>query len=142
MALMMAAYRPELWTAVSAWCPITDLTKWHEYYGAGKNYALHLEACCGGIPGSRVEVDREYRARSPINYLDELMQAKLSIHHGRTDKSVPYSHTLELAMKLEALGHKRLFFEIFDGGHEMRSDVAFRWFDALYTASKQQELTG
>jgi dipeptidyl aminopeptidase/acylaminoacyl peptidase len=142
MALMMAAYQPELWTAVSAWCPITDLTKWHEYYGAGKSYALHLESCCGGAPGSSAGVDQEYSARSPISYLDELLKAKLAIHHGRADRSVPYSHTLELALKLESMGHERLFFEIFDGGHEMRGDVAFRWFDALYTASKQQELTG
>ena len=142
MALMMAAYRPELWIAVSAWCPITDLTKWYEYYGVGQGYALHLEGCCGGAPGSSVEVDQEYRARSPITYLDELMKAKLSIHHGRADKSVPYSHTLELAMKLESMGHERLFFEIFDGGHEMHGDMAFRWFDTLHHSSKQQELTG
>jgi dipeptidyl aminopeptidase/acylaminoacyl peptidase len=142
MALMLAAYRPKQWTGVSAWCPITDLTKWHEYYGVGQKYALHLEGCCGGVPGSSTEVDLEYRRRSPNNYLDKLLQAKLSIHHGRADKSVPYSHTLELAMQLEALGHQQLFFEIFDGGHEMRSDVAFRWFDTLHHAAKQQELTG
>jgi len=142
MALMLAAYRPELWTGVSAWCPITDLIKWHEYYGVGQKYALHLEGCCGGAPGNSVEVDLEYKTRSPISYLNKLLKAKLSIHHGRADSSVPYSHTLELAMQLETMGHEQLFFEIFDGGHEMRSDVAFHWFDTLHHAAKQQELTG
>ncbi len=142
MALMMAAYQPKLWTAVSAWCPITDLTKWHEYYGAGNKYASHIEGCCGGIPGSSEAVDQEYQQRSPISYLDELLQAKLYIHHGRGDKSVPYSHTLELALKLESLGHEQLFWEIFDGGHEMRGEVAFSWFDTIFSQAKQQELTG
>jgi dipeptidyl aminopeptidase/acylaminoacyl peptidase len=142
MALMMAGYQPELWCGVSAWCPITDLTKWYEYYGAGQGYAPHIASCCGGAPDSSKAVNLEYKERSPINYLNELMKAKLFIHHGRSDISVPYTHTLELALKLEALGHEQLFFEIFEGGHEIRADVAFSWFDSLYNVSKQQKLTG
>jgi dipeptidyl aminopeptidase/acylaminoacyl peptidase len=142
MALMMAAYRPELWAAVSAWCPITDLVKWHQFYGDGNSYALHIESCCGGTPGASDAVDLEYQTRSPISYLDELMKAKLFIHHGRMDVLVPYSHTLDLVLQLEAMGHERLFFEIFDGTHEMRAEAGFCWFDALYNESTQQELTG
>ena len=135
MALMMAAYAPHLWRAVSSWCPITDLAAWHEQ---NKGYAPHIEACCGGAPGGNAG---EYRERSPINHLASLMQANLSIHHGRFDNSVPYAHTLNLAMKLETMRHPRLFFEIFDGGHELKPEVAFTWFDKLYNASAGTKLT-
>ena len=135
MALMMAAYAPQLWRAVSSWCPITDLTAWHE---ENKGYAPHIEACCGGTPDTAVQ---EYRERSPAGHLASLMQANLSIHHGRFDNSVPYTHTLNLAMKLEAMRHPNLFFEIFDGGHELKPDIAFTWFDKLYNASAGIKLT-
>ena len=28
-SLLMAARRPDLWTAVSSWCPISDIALWH-----------------------------------------------------------------------------------------------------------------
>ena len=135
LALRMAAYAPQLWRAVSSWCPITDVTAWH---GENKGYAPHIEACCGGTP---TEAAREYRERSPSGHLASLMQANLSIHHGRFDNSVPYTHTLNLAMKLESMRHPELFFEIFDGGHELKPEVAFTWFDKLYKASAGIKLT-
>jgi predicted esterase len=60
-----------------------------------------------------------------------MVEANLSVHHGRYDASVPCTHTWKFAQALELLGAKRFFCEIFDGGHEIRYDVAFRWFDAL-----------
>jgi len=128
MALMMAAYAPARFRAISAWCPITDLAAWH---GENKSYAPHIEACCGGKPGDTPAVDREYRARSPLFQTAAMAKANLSVHHGRFDKSVPYSHTINLALALEKMGARNLFFEIFDGGHEIRHDAAFRWFDKL-----------
>jgi predicted esterase len=142
MALMLAAYAPEIWRGVSAWCPITDLREWHRYYGKSSNYSVHLEACCGGAPGDNAAVDNEYAVRSPISYLEQLMKAKLYIHHGRGDHSVPYSHTLTLALKLEEMGHQELFFEIFDGGHEIRNNRAFDWFDSLMKHTNKDALTG
>lgn len=137
MALMMAACAPDLWRAVSSWCPITDLVVWH---AENKAYAPHIEACCNGAPDSSAGA-REYRERSPVNHLAGLMRANLSIHHGRFDNSVPYTHTLNLAMKLEAMRHPELFFEIFDGGHDLKPEIAFNWFDKLYNASAGIKLT-
>ena len=39
----------------------------------------------------------------------------------------PIAHTV----KLEKLDAKNLFFEIFDGSHELRHDITFQWFDKL-----------
>lgn len=128
MALMMAAYTPARFRAISSWCPITDLAVWH---GQNSSYSAHIEACCGGKPGANPAIDREYRARSPLFQVAFLTNANLSVHHGRFDKSVPYSHTMNLALELEKLGAKNFFFEIFDGGHDIRGDIAFQWFDKL-----------
>lgn len=129
MALMLAACAPARWRAVSAWVPITDLAAW---YRQNSGYAPGIAACCGGPPGQSPEVDREYRERSPLYYnLEALAAANLSVHHGRYDKSVPYSHTWSLVQALEPLAPQRFFYEIFDGGHELRNDAAFAWFDKL-----------
>lgn len=128
MALMMAAHAPGRWRGVSSWVPITDLAAWH---GQNPKYAPHIAACCGGTPGSDVRVDTEYRDRSPIHLAQELAKPNLSVHHGRFDASVPFSHTSDLAQKVEQHHPERFFYEIFDGGHEIHYDVAFRWFDGL-----------
>jgi len=128
MALMMAAYAPARFRGISAWCPITDLAAWH---GQNAKYAPHIEACCGGKPGAAPEVDKEYCDRSPLFQTAAMTNANLSVHHGRFDKSVPYSHTMRLAAEIEKLGAKNFFFEIFDGSHEIRCETAFQWFDKL-----------
>jgi dipeptidyl aminopeptidase/acylaminoacyl peptidase len=128
MALMMAAYAPNRFTGISSWVPITDLAMWH---GENPNYADHAAACCGGVPGSSQEVDEEYRQRSPLAHLEAMRDANLCVHHGRYDRSVPYTHTWRLAQGMEAIGAQRFFSEIFDGGHELRYDRAFDWFDQL-----------
>ncbi len=144
MSLMTAAHKPEVWRAVIAWCPITDVALWQKYYGDGNGYAPHIEACCGGVPGVSPAVDAQYALRSPMSYLSPLLKVKaLSIHHGRYDKSVPYVHSLNLATALEKLGHNTLYFEIFDGAHEDNNPYTFAWFDKLYGKSPAEaELTG
>jgi len=136
MSLMMAAYASARFRAISAWCPITDLAAWH---GQNSNYAPHIEACCGGKPGTGPDIDREYRERSPLFQSAAMTNANLSVHHGRFDKSVPYSHIINLAFALEKLGAKNFFFEIFDGGHEILYDVAFRWFDKLAKVNQESD---
>ncbi len=140
MSLMMAGYAPKRWRAVSSWCPITDLTLWYE---ENKNYAPHIEACCGGKPGISEAIDEQYRQRSPITHIENMKDVNLSVHHGRFDKSVPYIHTLNLANKLEEHQPSRFFFEIFDGGHEIHYDRAFNWFDNFVNVSDStaKELT-
>lgn len=143
MTLMTSAYKPEIWRGASSWCPITDVALWHKYYGSGKGYAPHMEACCGGAPGDSPEVDYEYSKRSPMSYLTKLAKVNLSVHHGRFDISVPCIHTINLAVALNALQPENFFFEIFDGGHECKPERAFAWFDKLQDkASTATELTG
>jgi dipeptidyl aminopeptidase/acylaminoacyl peptidase len=141
MALMLAAGTPAIWAGVSAWVPITDLAAWH---GENPDYAAHVEACCGGAPGSAASVDAEYRRRSPMSYLAELSKVNLSVHHGRFDPVVSYQHTMKLIAGLEPLQPQKFFFEIFDGEHDIRYDVAFRWFDSLVAqgAGQGSRLTG
>lgn len=144
MALMMAAYEPKRWRGVSSWCPITDLAKWHEQKKETNfNYAKGIEACCGGTPGQSPEINKEYEERSPIHNIHGMKQANLYVHHGRFDKSVPYTHTLDLAIKLDALEPERFFFEIFDGAHELHYDRAFDCFDELFeTEIDESQLSG
>ncbi len=92
MALMTAAYSPELWKAVIASCPITDLAAWH---GQNKNYAPHIEACCGGPPDSPGRIE-EYKKRSPVYYTEAISDARVYILHGKNDASVPFIHSLNL----------------------------------------------
>ena len=131
MALMMAANAPGRWRGVSSWVPITDLAAWH---AQNPKYAPHIVACCGGSPGRSDDVDREYRTRSPLFLAEKLATANLYVHHGRFDASVPYTHTSYLAHEIEKHRPERFFHEIFDGGHEIRYDAAFRWFDTLVSA--------
>ena len=143
MSLMTSAYKPEMWRGVSSWCPITDVALWHKYYGTGKGYAPHMEACCSGAPGDSPEVDYEYSKRSPMSYLTKLAKVNLSVHHGRFDILVPCIHTINLAVALNAIKPENFFFEIFDGGHEFALERVFAWFDKIMkTANDTTELTG
>ena len=96
MSLVMAARTPDLWAAVSAWVPISDLTAWHAESSARKNnYAKMIEQCCGGKPGPATEA--QYRHRSPLFHLAAAKGVPLDInagiHDGHTG-SVPVSHSL------------------------------------------------
>ena len=97
MALMMAAKAPDLWAAVSAWVPISDLARWHAENVAGRlGYAGALEEVCGGAPG-KPETDREYHARSPLFFLEAAKGLPLDINAGIHDGhkgSVPISQSL------------------------------------------------
>ena len=140
MSLLMAAYGPHRFAGISSWVPISDMAAWR---GQNANYTDHVEACCGGAPGGSAAIDAEYRERSPLTHARAMVEANLCVHHGRYDQSVPYTHTWRLAQELEQLGAERFFCEIFDGGHEIRYDVAFAWFDhVLANTSAGQMATG
>ena len=72
-SLLMAGRRPDLWTAVSAWCPISDIALWHQQtrrFGKGHAvYADHIESACGGDPAESAEARKEARKRSPLTWL-------------------------------------------------------------------------
>jgi dipeptidyl aminopeptidase/acylaminoacyl peptidase len=141
MALMMAAQDPRQWKGISSWVPITDLAAWYE---ENPDYAGHVAACCCGVPGDNPLTDREYRDRSPINYIEALADATLSVHHGRYDQIVSCRQSWRLAQKLEEAGAERFFFEIFNGGHDIHYDRAFEWFDSLLRSGNEERerLTG
>lgn len=123
MALLMSGFAPERWFAAGAFVGITDLKKW---YYENPNYTKHIHACCGGSPEEAAE---EYEYRSPITYAEKIARANLKIFHGKYDKSVPFTHSVNLYNEiLKADPNSRTFLEIFDGGHEMPLEMAFSWF--------------
>lgn len=99
MSLLMAGKHPEIWTAVSAWVPVTDLTMWyHESMERENNkYEEDVKASCGGTPGSTDAVMEEYKNRSPVYFLPRASGIPISIsagiHDGHTG-AVPINHSL------------------------------------------------
>jgi dipeptidyl aminopeptidase/acylaminoacyl peptidase len=114
MALLMAAKYPELWAAVSAWVPISDLAAWHgSAKAAGLRYDGMLEKCFGGPPST---AEAEYKKRSPLFQLSRAKGLRISIHTGIHDGhkgSVPVSQSLRAFNELaKANGHAdRMFSE-------------------------------
>lgn len=140
LALLVAARDPELWNAVSVWVPITDLAAWH---GEAAAYVPHIEACLDGAPGASSVVAGNYRERSPLEYAAGLVEVNLSLHHGRFDPLVPWMHSWRLAQRLQDLGARRFFFEIFDGEHDIHAERALDWFEAQgHRAAEGWRLTG
>lgn len=100
MAMLMAGYYPERFSAVSAWVGISDLAAWYRFHvrdGKPQRYAQMVEKSCGGPPGSSANVDEEYKARSPIDHLHKIGDLPIHLYAGLHDGhtgSVPVSHTL------------------------------------------------
>ena len=141
MALLAAAAAPELFRAVEAWCPVSDLVGWHRFLTETRqHYVRDLEACVGGPPETCPE---EYARRSPATHPERLKDLPVSIHHGRHDDTVPFAHSRDLARKLEAAGNDRVYLDIFDGGHEQFPTHSFEWFAKLADArSASVRITG
>lgn len=141
MALLMAAQAPTLWTAVSSWCPITDLFRWREQ---NENYRPHIEHCCGGVPEDGEKIAQSYRERSPIFHAQSIAQSTTFIHHGKWDASVPFSHSVNLYAEITRLNSiAKVFLEIFDGAHEAHAERALAWFETfLESQSAAQNLSG
>ena len=100
MTLLMLGRHPEVFAAGAAFCPITDLARWHadsllEHPGRGKNYAKMMEGACGGAPAGR---EKEYAHRSPLTWLGRAKAAGVpayvctGIHDGWAG-SVPVGHS-------------------------------------------------
>lgn len=101
-SLLMAGRHPELWSAVSSWCPISDVAKWHDFCatcGHDGEYAEHIRSACGGEPGKDAAVFADAMHRSPVTYLPDavnkvIVDINTGIHDGHRG-SVPVSHALE-----------------------------------------------
>jgi dienelactone hydrolase len=117
--LLLAGRAPEVWTAVSAWCPITDLVAWHaESVARKQKYAGDIELSVGGPPAPGTPAEAEARKRSPLTYLSAARRLPVSIHVGLHDGhtgSVPVSHSLR-AFNMLAAPEERL------------SEEQIRWF--------------
>ena len=136
MALMAAAKAPELFRAVGAFVPITDMRAWYEYSG----YRTHIYACLGKTPE---EAPNLYAERSPVNYVDELSRANLKIFHGKYDKVVPFTHSTRLFdLILEKYPESRVFLDVFDGGHQIDLNTAFYWLTSQLDGNENVEVTG
>ena len=103
-ALLMAGRNPELWSAVSAWCPISDLTEWYKQVNKKKNnpdvvsYDNHIAEACGGDPTTCPQAAAEAEHRSPLTWLKNakdklIIDIGTGIHDGHTG-SVPVSHAI------------------------------------------------
>ncbi len=121
MALLMAAYAPKAFRGVCSFVPITDVRQW---YDENPSYRDSIEACCGGGLG----LDAECTLRSPMTYLDDIAKATVKIFTGKWDASVPPHHGLDLFSEIfKKHPDAKVYFEMFDGGHEMPLDLAFGW---------------
>jgi acetyl esterase/lipase len=111
MSLLMASRSPQLWDAVSAWVPISDLTAWHAFSRQeGNQYSGMMEACFGGPPDTP-ERAAEYKRRSPLFILAQAKGIPIAIDAGLRDghdgASVPLSNTLRAFNELaKANGHE------------------------------------
>lgn len=129
MSLLCAETNPGLFRAVDVWCPVTDIPSWYDHAVEHKlKYPPEIAACLGGTPAEKPD---EAAMRSPATHPESLIGTVVSIHHGRRDPIVPYTHSVRLAEKLAKIMPDRFFFEIFDGEHESFDRHSFEWFARL-----------
>ena len=101
MAMLMAGYHPDRFSAVSSWVGISDLAEWYRFHvkdGKPQNYARMVLACCGGPPGQSDALDAQYRDRSPLFHMHRVGDLPLDLCAGIRDGytgSVPIQHTLK-----------------------------------------------
>ena len=73
-SLLMAGRKPELFTAISSWCPISDIAAWYRQVNAKKepgvrSYDDHIAEACGGNPVTSAEAAEQAKRRSPLTWM-------------------------------------------------------------------------
>ena len=103
-SLLMAGRRPELFTAISSWCPISDIAAWFKQVNLKKqpstkrDYDDHIFEACGGNPLTDEKAAAEAKHRSPLTWLSNatdkvILDIGAGIHDGHIG-SVPISHAI------------------------------------------------
>ena len=117
-SLLMAGRRPDLWSAVSSWSPITDVEAWyHQSLNTQfDRYAKHIELVCGGTPAEKSDFAENCRKRSPLTYLDNAKNLTIDISSGIHDGhigSVQVSHAIN-AFNILAANEDKIYHEDID----------------------------
>ena len=109
MTLLMAGRHPEIWAGCAAFCPITDVARWHaesleQHPGRGRAYAMMLEKACRGTPAAKPD---EYRHRSPLTWISRAAEAGVPCYivtgiHDGWKGSVPVGHSFRAYNALAA----------------------------------------
>jgi len=89
---------PDLWPALAAWVPVTDLRSWYQEH---EEHRLDLEAVCGGPPGASPDVDFEYLRRSPRTFITNLAQTHVLLAHGDKDPLISVEQSWETFRRLD-----------------------------------------
>lgn len=132
MALIMAGIAPDLFRAVAAFVPITNLAKW---YTENEKYAPHVKACCG----TKAEMLR----RSPVSFMDGIAKANVKIFAGKYDKTVPVAHSEDFYYNMKKkYPDAKIYLDIFDGGHDMDYDLAAYFYNSQMNKSKIEQVQG
>jgi len=99
-ALLAAGRLPGVFTAISAWVPISDVVAWYHQVKDTpyKNYARDIVKACGGPPLPGTTAEKEAILRSPITHLEKTQGSEIDIntgiHDGHEGGSVPVSQSL------------------------------------------------
>ena len=103
-ALRAMAAKPELWAAVSVWCPVIDLESWFDYSkdkSWQRGIIRDLKKVFGGAPGKNDKIKAEYAKRSPITYFNANAKLpKLDLNIGFKDRDVPVNQGIKLFNKM------------------------------------------
>ena len=142
MTLLMLGRHPEIFAAGAAFCPITDVARWHadslaDHPGRGKGYARMLESACGGRPDEKPE---EYAHRSPLTWLARARAQKVpayictGIHDGWRG-SVPVGHSFRAFNALAEEGDRISEEDIayFEANQAVPPSLASKWPDPFYS---------
>lgn len=111
-ALVMAAQFPQVFAAVVAHRPITNLSQW--YYETTPFRRGWLEAELGGKPN---EAPFEYQRRSPYSQVQNLRHVPVALTHGTLDTIVPVTHSISMYEALIANQAEHVSFYPYEGGH-------------------------
>ena len=146
MTLLMLGRHPEVFAAGAAFCPITDVARWHadslaNHPGRGKNYARMLESACGGTPAQKPE---EYAHRSPLTWLARARAQNVPAYictgiHDGWKGSVPVGHAFRgfnaLADEKDRISEDDIAY--FEANQDVPKALASKWDDPFYGAKNR-----